>query len=241
MKISRLLSLIVIGLHANLIYASEPKSYEVSYEAKALGISATAFRSQTLTSPQHYTLENSLTLTVFGANVGSVAETSEYRWEDGTIIPLRYSYEQTGISASSEHIDFDWDSGVAESSSDNEKWQLELIPGALDKLSFSVQIGQDIAGQQLEEFHYQVLDEDAIDEHLYRITDREILDTPLGKLNTVKIERIRSSQSRRKTTVWLASDWDYMLVRLEQISSSGTETELSIKAATVDGTAVSGF
>lgn len=232
---------LLLCLAASTAQASEPRPYDATYKAKALGMSATAFRRQTITKPQHYTLENSLSLTVLGANVGTVVETSQFRWQDGIIVPLHYEYNQTGLSASSERVDFDWDNELAESSSDGDSWQLPLSPGILDKLSYSVQIGQDIVTHDLEEFRYEVLDEDKFDEHLYRITSSEVLDTPLGKLNTVKIERIRSGDSRRRTTVWLASDWDYLLVRLEQISSSGTETELSIEAATMGGEAMTGL
>lgn len=232
---------LLLSLFCTAALASEPRPYEAIYKAKALGLSAEAFRRQTVTSPLHYTLENSLTLTVLGANVGSVTETSKFRWEDGSIVPLHYSYQQTGLSASSEQIDFDWVSEQALSRSDDESWQLSLNQSVLDKLSFSVQIGQDISTKNLEEFRYTVLDEDSFDEHLYRITSREILDTPLGKLNTVKIERIRATDSRRKTTVWLASDWDYLLVRLEQVSSSGTETELTIESATMADIPVTGL
>ncbi len=232
---------LLICLLSSAAQSSEPRPYEVTYTAKALGFSATAFRHQSVTAPEHYTLVNSLTLTVLGANVGSVTETSEYRWQDGTILPLHYEYAQTGLSASYESIDFDWDSGLAQSRSDEDSWQLKLSPGVLDKLSYSVQIGQDIATKGLEEFRYEVLDEESFDEHLYQITATEVLDTPLGKLNTVKIERIRASESRRRTTVWLASDWDYLLVRLEQVSSSGTETELSIDTATMGGEQVKGL
>lgn len=221
--------------------ANEPRPFDATYKAQALGMSATAFRRQTLTEPQHYTLENSLSLTVLGANVGSVTETSEFRWKDGTIVPLHYEYEQTGFSASSERIDFDWVKGLAESRSDGDAWQLPLSQGVLDKLSYSIQIGQDIAIKGLEEFRYQVLDEEKFDEHVYQILSVEVLDTPLGKLNTVKIERVRATDSRRRTTVWLASDWDYLLVRLEQVSSSGTQTELMIDTATMAGTVVTGI
>ena len=221
--------------------ASEPRPYDAHYIAKAFGISAQALRRQTLTSPQQFTLENSLILTVFGAKVGSVVETSVFRWDDGLIVPLHYEYLQTGLSASTERIDFDWESMTAESDSDGDAWHLDLEKGALDKLSYSVQLGQDIANKALEEFHYQVLDEDGFYDHLYQITTQEILDTPLGKLNTVKIERIRESDSLRRTTVWLASDWDYLLVRLEQISGSSNETELTIESATMDGAEVTGL
>lgn len=240
MKILGALTMLLC-LSATAAQGSEPRPYEATYKAKALGLSATAFRRQTLTEPAHYTLENSLTLTVLGVDVGSVAETSEYRWQDGVIVPLHYQYTQTGISASTERIDFDWDTTLAQSRSNGDSWQLPLRPGVLDKLSYSVQIGQDIATKDLEEFRYEILDEEKFDEHLYQITSTQVLETPLGRLNTVKIERIRSSESRRRTTVWLASDWDYLLVRLEQVSSSGTETELSIETATMGGERVTGL
>lgn len=232
---------LLLCLVVNAAQASEPRPFDATYKAKTLGFSATAFRRQTLTAPNYYLLQNSLSLTVFGANVGSVAESSEFRWQDGAIEPLHYEYTQTGLSASSERIDFDWENSMAQSSSDDESWSLPLSPGVIDKLSYSVQIGQDISTKDLKEFRYTVLDEDSFDEHLYQITATEVLDTPMGKLNTVKIERIRSSDSRRRTTVWLASDWDYLLVRLEQVSGSGTETELSIEKATMSGVAITGL
>ena len=65
---------------------------------------------------------------------------------------------------------------------------------------------------------------------------------PLGDLpDTVKIERVRSGDSRRRTTVWLATDWHYLLVKLEQVSASGTETSLSLEAATVNREALHGL
>jgi hypothetical protein len=232
---------LLLCLCASTAQASEPRPFDATYKAQALGFSATAFRRQTRIAPNYYMLQNSLTLTVLGANVGSVAETSEFRWEDGAIVPLHYEYEQTGLSASFEQIDFDWETELATSRNDDDSWQLSLSPGVLDKLSYSAQIGQDIVTKGLEEFRYQVLDEDVFDEHLYQITSTEVLVTPLGRLNTVKIERVRASDSRRRTTVWLASDWDYLLVRLEQVSSSGTETELSIAKATMGGEEVTGL
>jgi hypothetical protein len=52
---------------------------------------------------------------------------------------------------------------------------------------------------------------------------------------------VRSDDSRRRTTVWLATDWHYLLVKLEQVSGSGTETSLSLEAATVNGETLRGF
>lgn len=226
---------------STLVQGSEPRPFEARYQAKALGMTAGASRRQTATNDGNFLLENRLSLTILGANVGTVVEATEFQWQDGRIQPLHYRYDQSGVSSSRETIAFDWTQNRAHSSSDDGSWDFDISPGLLDKLSYSVQMAEDMQQPGQTEFHYQVLDEDEIKEHIYRISAEEVLNTPLGKLNTVKIERVREDDSPRRTTVWLARDWDYLLVRLEQVSRSGTATELTLEAATVAGTTVKGL
>lgn len=228
-------------LLSTAVQGNEPRPYAAVYKAKALGISARATRRQSVSAEQQYVLENSLTLNLFGINAGTVTETSEFLWRDDELIPLHYRFVQTGLSATKQEIFFDWNNELAISQSDSNSWEIPITPGVVDKLSYSIQIGQDITQNGVSEFEYQVLDKGRIDEHKYRISSEEVLETPIGALNTVKIERVREPDSRRSTTVWLAKDWDYMLVRLEQVSSSGTETELSLESATMDGSPITGL
>lgn len=216
------------------------KTYEARYEARAMGLSATAYRTLQLVEGDVYELQNSLTLTLFGAAVGSVTETSRFVWQASDLTPLQYSYEQTGISDRSEKVDFDWTNNVAQSTQDEESWSLPLQHGIMDKLSYSTRLGRDISERGLSEVSYNIIDAEDIDVHLYRVAAEEVLSTPAGNLNTVRIERIREPDSERKTTVWLAKDWDYMLVRLEQINGSRT-TELSLESATVNGEPLRGL
>ena len=46
----------------------------------------------------------------------------------------------------------------------------------------------------------------------------EVLETAIGPLNTVKLQRIREDE-KRQTVMWLATDWDYLAVKLEQIEN----------------------
>ncbi|MDP2139327.1 MAG: DUF3108 domain-containing protein [Gammaproteobacteria bacterium] len=241
MKVLALLT--AFGLSTTTLGANgdDLKAYEARYKATAMGLSATAYRNLTHDDDGTYLLQNSLTLAVFRATVGSVTETSRFRWYDGNLIPLQYEYIQTGISSTSERIDFDWENSVARSAVKSESWDLTLAAGYQDKLSYSTRLGQDIAASDLQEFTYQIIDGDEVEEHRYRITAEEIITTPVGNLNTVKIERIRESGSSRRTTVWLARDWDFLLVRLEQVNSSGRLTELNLESAVVGGVTLSGL
>lgn len=222
--------------------AELPPLYEATYLAQAMGLSATAYRSQTLLADNTYRLENRLTLALLGATVGTVTESSEFRWADTRIVPLQYRYSQTGISRREESVSFDWDALTALSTRDGETWTLPLQAGVQDKLSYSQSFGHDIGTLGLTQIGYAVVDTDEIDEQVYQVSaQQEVLSTPLGALNTVKIERVRSGDSRRRTTVWLARDWHYLMVRLEQVSGSGTETILSLESATVNGEPLQGL
>ncbi|HEX9803826.1 MAG TPA: hypothetical protein VGB35_11245, partial [Gammaproteobacteria bacterium] len=60
----------------------------------------------------------------------------------------------------------------------------------------------------------------------------ELLDTPWGKRQTIKVMR-QTETSERVTTLWFAPDLDYMVIKLVQDDSgtrmSATITELSIE------------
>lgn len=221
--------------------AQPPAIYEATYLARALGLSATAYRSQTLAGENTYRLENRLTLALLGATVGTVTEASEFRWDNQRVVPVQYSYVQTGLSSREEFVQFDWSVLSALSTQDAESWSLALQEGVQDKLSYSQSFGYDIGVLGLQEVTYSIVDGNEIEEHIYRVTAEEVLNTPLGNLNTVKIERVRSGGSQRSTTVWLAKDWHYLLVRLEQVNGSGRETSLSLESATLNAEVLRGL
>ena len=62
---------------------------------------------------------------------------------------------------------------------------------------------------------YPVISRGKLKQYNYQIIGREVLNTPLGPLNTVKVQRVRKD-NKRQTIVWLATDWDYLTVGLEQ-------------------------
>ncbi len=212
-----------------------PAPYRAEYLAKAFGMSADAYRSLERIDDKTYRLTNSLSLTVLGANIGSVIEHSDFQLADDYLRSIEYKYVQTGVSRTRESVVFDWQNQTASSQEDDESHVLEIRPEVLDKLSFTAQLSMDLAAlgadylQVGREFVYQIVDGDEIEEQRYAITSLETLDTPLGSLAAVKVDRLRSADSRRRTSFWLAVDKDFLLLRLEQVSGSGSATELVLK------------
>jgi len=215
------------------------RSYTAEYHARSHGMTSTATRSLSSKANGLFELEQGLSVSLLGANVISIRETSQFHVQDQQAIPSGYWYRQRGFGGRREHLGFDWDKGVVTYTRDGRDQQIELNGRVLDPLGFSVQLSLDVrhamqgdldgsGANTSGEFEYDIADSDRIVSHLYRIIGEEILETDAGSLATVKLERVREPDSPRSTTIWLARDKDYILARLEQVSGGGARTELQL-------------
>ncbi|MBL4821324.1 MAG: DUF3108 domain-containing protein [Gammaproteobacteria bacterium] len=215
------------------VAAVEPVSYSAVYKATSRGLSATAHRSLERRDDQQYVLENTLNVTVAGARLGRIKEISIFTWTNNRLQPVAYRYSQSGISRKRERIQFDWKNNSATSTEDDESWTLKLTPNVIDKLGYQLLLRQELQHTDNTQLEFQIIDTHEIETHRFRVAGRELLETPLGKLNTVKIERVADGDSKRSTAFWLAADWNMLLVRLVQTSRSGAVTELMLEQAVV--------
>lgn len=67
---------------------------------------------------------------------------------------------------------------------------------------------------------------DELREHHFRVIDEEVIDTPLGKLDTLVVEKQRDEDSERRTLFWVAPALDYMVVRAKHIENPALFGEL---------------
>lgn len=67
---------------------------------------------------------------------------------------------------------------------------------------------------------------DKLRTHHVLIAGEEELKTPLGVLNTIRIEKRRHADSSRSTVFWLAPEMDYLLIRARHIEAPGLFGEL---------------
>jgi len=211
--------------------------YSAEYEASANGLAATATRNLVNVSENTYRLSNSLEASFAGKTFANLNQASEFILKDNKIIPQNYFYQLTGISRTSHTISFNWDAKIALSMEDDENWQLPLSDGVIDQLSYQIAMRQaliDKSGSQTT-FSYDIVDGDAIETQQYRVVGEEVLPTPLGELNTLKLERVREASNERVTKIWLAVDWNYLLTRIEQLNSSGLRIVLELKSAKLNG------
>jgi len=95
-------------------------------------------------------------------------------------------------------------------------------------------------GQPWPDMNYQVADGGRIKNYNFKITGEEFIDTPVGRIRTVKAIRLREG-GERSTTFWLAPNYEFLLVRLLQIEKKGRGFELLLKEAEFDGEQVQGI
>lgn len=211
-----------------------PVPYEARYEARAMGMKSSAYRTLTLNNDV-YQLNHGLAVSVLGANLITVNERTEFRWQEQQAVPLQYHYKQSGVRRRDERVAFDWPQNSAAMNRDGREQTQTLEAGYQDNLSFSAQMSADLLNKpELRApetvLSYQILDARRLETQDYKVIGAERISTPAGELDTVKLERIRDSDSGRSTVIWLSAQHQYILAKLLQIESGGSEMALTLES-----------
>ncbi len=170
-------------------------------------------------------------------------EQAHGRIRDGRFWPDQFVHRTTVAGIDSEWTaDFDWEQDVVRTVKGRNHRELPLSGNALDGLSLKFEIQRLLRanGQALQpqDLLLQLVDDDEIKVQQFRMLPNERLETSLGCLDTVPVERVRSGDSRRYTRAWHAPGLDYVTVRLEHGKTDGDHMEMRITELVLDGTTV---
>ncbi|MDX1457148.1 MAG: DUF3108 domain-containing protein [Marinobacter sp.] len=162
--------------------------------------------------------------------IADIDESAIFRWEGNHAVPLRYRYELSGmlIRDRERTINFDWSEGTVSGHHEGKEFSLPLKDGALDPLSYQLQLHQDLRAGHTD-VTYQVVDKGRYDEDRFAVIREEQLETRLGEVKTVVVEKVRSDDSKRETLMWFVPEWDHLLVRLTQTEPDGSFYEIHIE------------
>ncbi|MGD9660352.1 MAG: DUF3108 domain-containing protein [Porticoccaceae bacterium] len=200
-----------------------PAPYEVSYSANYNGLAIDNKRVLSKTADGYL-------LTTTAKNfLGTISEEESLSINDkGEIIPRQYNYKRSifGIKRKESTI-FNRQKGIVTNTYKDRTVELGLEQSLLAPLSYQLQMRRDLL-EGKSDFQYRVVSRNAIKDYHYRVIDTEILDTPLGKLDTLIIERVRDS-NKRETYLWLAQSLDYLPVKLTH-KEDGETHEMLIKS-----------
>lgn len=151
-----------------------------------------------------------------------VTETSLWSRFNNKIRPKRYVYERSGGKKEKFlSMDFDWPEGQVHIDDHKQPWTLSIPAETQDKLAYQLTLMEDLRSQQTR-FEYQIADGGRLKHYEIVVLAEEVVNTPLGKINTVKLKRHRDRQGDRETTLWCAPALSFLPVKLEHIEKDGT-------------------
>ena len=195
--------------------------YDVSLNGNnQLKGSRTLSESQNNNGGKTYTLEYKAEHLLF-----KLKEQSTFQWVDNKLISQHYKSERSHLFGSrKKNVQFDWLSNTANFTYKKRKGSFSLEPGVTDPLStlfvIATKIQQGIANIRVRE-----TDDNDIETREYTVDGPEILTTPLGSLETIKV----SLNRRDSTQIWLAVDLNYLAVKVRKESKNGDIYELNIR------------
>jgi len=216
---------------------AEPLPFRAVYKATSKGfpVVAEGIRELTRLSDNSYLLTSSV-----DSWIASIDEQSLFTWQsDNQFLPTEYQYHRHGIGKNRDAIlKFDWSIHQVLNDVQSKPWKMTIPEGAMDKLGYQIKMRADLQhhyanSTQTPELSYLIADGGRVKTYNFEILGEEYIDTPVGRLNTVKIVRLRDN-NKRSTIFWLAKDWDFLLVRLQRIEP-GKSFDLSLKKATLNG------
>jgi len=144
-------------------------------------------------------------------------EQSRFLWKNGAAVPLDYTNHHNGKEIEALH--FHWDQGVVKSLRNGKVSTVPIKPGTLGKLMYQVRLRHDLAAGK-QQMLYHVADRGDIRDYRFKVLGKEIVKTPQGPMQTLKVARL-SHDPKRKTYFWAAIKHHYIFVQLIQHTADG--------------------
>jgi hypothetical protein len=108
--------------------------------------------------------------------------------------------------------------------------QVAYQPGIIDQHSLTIVLMADLRAGKGKSFAYPALTKGKLETMRFKVTGEAVLDTALGKLNCVRVERLRDSADGKTTRIWFAKDRNYAPVLIQELDTGGDDIEMRIQA-----------
>lgn len=200
--------------------------YSAVYAASYKGMSAEARQTLTANTSDHFTLKRDVDSLFI-----KLSEQSEFQLHDNNFIVSRYTYQRGGF-ASKKNIEqlFQWDKNNLHVTENKRSRDVAITPPLYDKLSYTEALRLQLlrAGTLPKNISITFADRHHIKTYDFTVGDQEDVTVPAGKMRAVRLER-HVPQDKKHTTIWVAPELDYLLVKLEQ-TDDGDRQELYLKS-----------
>ena len=169
--------------------------------------------------------------------IGKVTEQGVFEIsESGHIIPLEYTKRQkTMLGNRSETQIFDWPTKSLLHKDKKTQGKVPISPGQFDRLSLTQQMRLDLA-KGSKKFNYTLIRKGELKQYQYQVVTTEIINIGKGDYNSLLVERVEKD-SIKKTRIWFALDWDYVILKMETFEKNSKKT-MVLDQGTLNGNSI---
>ncbi len=155
-------------------------------------------------------------------------EVSNFNLKDGLLSAKDYRFVRTGTGRDREEtISFGAD--LIESTYKSNTKQIKPILYTYDPLLYQLALRQDLISNK-EPLSYHLIRKGRETQYLFERKGLETVNTPYGRIEALKIERLRSNGSSRKTIIWAAPSLNYVVVKMTQYKDGAEQADLQLSS-----------
>lgn len=151
------------------------------------------------------------------APFATASETSDFSFDGKLVVPQGYKQQRNiAFSKKGAAIQFDWAAHKGNGTRDGKPpVSYALTPGTLDSLNMEIQLRRDLVDLGKLGGPYTLATPKDITPLTFVVEGNEVVSTPLGKINTLRVSR-KHADPTRHTTFWLAKDFNFLPAKVVQ-------------------------
>jgi hypothetical protein len=217
-----------------------PPPADIMYDVARKDANGTEWSGQALLSwklaEQGYQMRFEAGIKVVFARVNLVVLTSEGHVGNTGFAPVKMTEKRRGRSQTATH--FDWPANQVTFSASEAKY--DLLPGAQDKATVPLQlaaIARGDAAQLTGDIDMFVGEERYGSVYTFNVVGPEEIDTPIGRLQTVRIARPPKQGSyKSRLDIWLSPAHGWIPVKIQSSEANGAVTTQTVKQIAMNRT-----
>lgn len=227
MKLSRYLLLGIALLGASAVHGMPPQrvelTFEISFGAMKLGRGEDRLEHDT---KRYQVYSDTIPQGLAALFIDDIRRESKGSVTDGGLRPT--SFIERGRKKGIRAAEFDWTNNKLRLIHGGSNETVELPEGSIDQASLPYAFA--FAGGIPDDFSVHVTDGRRLKEYRYRIVGRERIKSVLGEIDTIHIERIRDSDSKRSFEFWVAVEHHYLPVQIQFTDKKGRKFDSVVTA-----------
>jgi hypothetical protein len=200
-----------------------PKAFQANYKVSKGSLTLGNLHTSLKYSGKNYSYKKYTKATGFAALLTGIKITENTNGQvSGQIItPKNYLFNQSRRGGGSvDKVNFS--RNTATGSYEKKSFNIAVPQGIQDKASMELLLSRDL-GLNKSRLSYTIISHGEKSQYNFQKMGSEVLKTPAGTFNTIKVKVVRSG-NERETIFWMAKEMDYMPVKIRHREKSDVIT-----------------